>query len=242
MLGAMRLARSRYWQLITISLCCLGSLLPATYCFGQADAGQQLRLLKRGIGYVFIGHDLTCQYGELAKVTDTDVLIETKQGNVTLRITDLLRIRSGFGGRPVSNDNGNLPLFTLYSGRSSWADVLAFSPFVSKGHPYSVVNFSLKTKDGKLHKGFLSNLTPDGITLTDKSGTAATFPKGEVDQVDYIREKPLSDTQEFYWEELGMGIIFDPQLYPRLFHLRDTMSVPLYRAALPESNLAIHCK
>lgn len=242
MLSAMKLARSRNLRLLGVYLCLLGSVLPATSCLGEDNPWQSLRQLKRGLGYVFIGRDLTCQYGELEKVTDTDVLIETKQGNVTLRRSELLRVRSGFGGRPVANDNPNLPLFTLYSGRSSWGDLLAFSPFESKGHPYSTVNFSVKTKDGRLHRGFLRNVTPEAITLADKLGTAATFSRGQIDQVDYIREKPLSDAQEFYWDELGVGIIFDPQLYPRLFHLGDTMPVTLYRSTLPEDNLAVQCK
>lgn len=104
------------------------------------------------------------------------------------------------------------------------------------------MNFSLKTKDGRLHRGFLSKVTAEEITLTDKLGSTATFRKGQIDQVDYIREKPLSDAQEFYWDELGMGIIFDPQLYPRLFHLGDTMPVTLYQSKLAEENSAVLCK
>lgn len=138
---------------------------------------------------------------------------------------------------PSRTINPNLPLFTLYSGRSSWADLLAFAPFGWKGHPYSKVNFSLKTKNGELHKGFLSKVTAEEITLTDKLGSATTFSKGQIEYVDYIREKPLSDTQEFYWEELGMGIIFDPRLYPRLFHFGDIMPATLYRSTLAEEIL-----
>lgn len=211
-------------------------------CFGEGDPWQSLRALKRGLGFVFIQNDHTCRYGELKEVNNTDVSIKANQGDVLVPKADLVRVRSGFGGRSVANDNPNLPLFTLYSGRSSWADVLAFAHFESTGHPYSTVNFSLRTKDGRLHKGFLSKVTAEEITLTDKVGTAATFPKEEIDQVDYIREKPLSDTQEFYWEELGMGVIFDPQLYPRLFHFGDTMPVTLYQSTLPEENSAVTCK
>ena len=242
MLSAVNRACSEGRRLARISLCCLVALLHVRSGFCRSDSEQQLQPLKHGIGYMFIDRDLTCRYGELARVTDSNVLIVTKQGNVTLRFSDLLRVRNGFGGRPVKDDNGNLPLFTLYSGRSSWADVLAFLPFVSKGHPYSVLNFALRTKDGKLHRGFLSDLTPDQIMLTDRTGRAATFRKGQIDQVDYIREKPMSDKQEFYWEELGMGVIFDPELYTRLFHLGDTMSVTLYRSSLPEEDLAVQCK
>jgi hypothetical protein len=99
---------------------------------------------------------------------------------VVIPKSDLLRVRSGFGGRPVANGNSNLPLFTLYSGRSSWADLSAFAPFESKGHPYSTVTFSLKTKDGGLHKGFLNKVTAEEIMLIDKLGIATTLPKGQL--------------------------------------------------------------
>ncbi len=36
--------------------------------------------------------------------------------------------------------------------------------------------------------------------------------------------------------------IFDPQLYPRLFHLGDRMPVTLFQAAVPEDNSTIACK
>ncbi len=242
MLGSMNTALCRNPLLLRICICLISVALAVTPCLAQGDPWQSLRLLKRGLGFVFIGQDRTCQYGELKEVTDTNVSIKTTQGRVVIPKTDLLRVRSGFGGHPVANNNPNLPLFTLYSGRSSWADLLAFAPFESKGPHYSTVTFSLKTKDGGLHKGFLSNVTAEEIMLTDKLGSATTFLKGQVDRVDYIREKPLSDTQEFYWEELGMGIIFDPQLYPRLFHLGDTMPVTLYRSTLAEEDAPVACK
>jgi hypothetical protein len=242
MLGAMKTALFRDLRLLRVCVCLFTLVLPVTPCLGEGDPWQSLRLLKRGLGFVFIEHGQTCRYGELKEVTDTNVSIKTTQGSVVIPKSDLVRVRSGFGGRSVANDNPNLPLFTLYSGRSSWADLLAFAPFESKGHPYSTVNFSVKTKDGRLHRGFLSMVTAEEITLTDRLGSASTFPKGQIAQVDYIREKPLSDTQEFYWEELGMGIIFDPQLYPRLFHLGDTMPVTLYQSTLAEENSAVICR
>ena len=225
-----------------LSGCLISLVFAVPPCFADGDPWQSLRSLKRGLSFVFIQNDQTCQYGELKEVADSNVSIKTNQGIVVIPKADLVRVRSGFGGLSVANDNPNLPLFTLYSGRSSWVDVLAFAPFESQGHPYSTLNFSVRTKDGRLHKGFLSKVTAEEITLTDKVGTAATFRKGQIAQVDYIREKPLNDTQEFYWEELGMGIIFDPLLYPRLFHLGDKMPVTLYQSTRAEENSAVMCK
>ena len=238
----MKTALFRKLRLVRDCISLLSLVLAVTICLGESDPWGSLRQLKRGLGFVFIERDQTCRYGELKEVTDTNVSIKTTQGSVAIPRLDLVRVRSGFGGRSVANNNPNLPLFTLYSGRSSWADLLAFAPFESTGHPYSTINFTVKTKDGRLHRGFLSKVTADEITLTDRLGGTSAFPKSQIDQVDYVREKPISDTQEFYWEELGMGIIFDPELYPRLFHLGDTMPVTLYRSTLAEENSAVMCK
>jgi len=242
MLSAMKPALSEDLRMLRVSLCLYSSLLLITHCFAEDNPWQTLRQLKPGLSFVFMERDLTCVYGELKKVSDTDVSIKTKQGSVVIPKADLLRVRSGFDGRFVANDNPNLPLFTFYSGRSSWADLLAFAPFQSKRNAYSKLRFSLTTTDGHLHEGTLTEVTAEAITLTDKLGTTATFSKGTVSRADYIREKPLSDTQEFYWEELGMGMILDPQLYPRLFHLGDTMRVTLYQSTLVEDNSVVECK
>jgi hypothetical protein len=126
MLDAMKTAISQNRRLL--SVCLFSLVVTVRPCFGEGDPWQSLRLLKRGLGFVFIQHDQTCRYGELKEVTDTNVSIKTSQGIVVIPKADLVRIRSGFGGRSVANDNPNLPLFTLYSGRSSWADVFSFRP------------------------------------------------------------------------------------------------------------------
>jgi hypothetical protein len=186
--------------------------------------------------------DMTCQYGRLREVTDTSVSIKTDQSDVVIARANLLRVRLGFGGRSVQNSNPNLPLFTIYSGRSSWSDLLAFAPFESKEHPSAAVHFLLITKDGKAHHGILNQITEEEITFADNFGKLTGFTKEEVSQVDYIAMKPLSETEEFHWNELAMFRIFDLQLYPRLFHVGDTMPGTLYQAAIPEDNSIIACK
>ena len=77
--------------------------------------------------------------------------------------------------------------------------------------------------------------------MTDPFGKEISIPKTEVSRIDYIRDKPLSDKEEFYWEELAMLRIFDPALYPRVFHLGDKMPVRLYESDVPEDNSPVHC-
>ncbi len=100
---------------------------------------------------------------------------------------------------------------------------------------------AVTTSDGKLHKGNLKKVTDSEVALGD-SGTEISIPKAEVSRVDYVREKPLSDAGEYSWSELAMLKVFDPELYPRLFHLGDTMLVRLYDRSIPEDNSPVRCK
>lgn len=208
---------------------------------GRNDPWQAIRQLNRGVGYVFVKRDMTCQYGQLKKVTGSSVSIKTDRADVVIDRSALLRVRWGFGGRSVKDDNPNLPLFILFSGRSSWGDLLAFQPFESKEHPGSTLHFSLTTKDGKSHRGILREVEPEAIVLADSFGTTSTFGKGQIGQVDFITQKPLSDTEEFHWEELAMLRVFDPQLYPRMFHIGDTLAVTLYQSRRTEDDSKIAC-
>jgi hypothetical protein len=184
---------------------------------------------------------MTCHYGQIKTITDQSVLIRTDRSDVTIEESNLIRVRLGFSGRSVPPDNPYLVLATVYSGRSSWSDLIGFMPFQSKSHPGFTVRMSVTTTGGKLHRGSLGQVTGSEISLTDPFGKEISIPKTEVSRIDYIRDKPLSDKEEFYWEELAMLRIFDPALYPRVFHLGDKMPVRLYESDVPEDNSPVHC-
>jgi hypothetical protein len=97
------------------------------------------------------------------------------------------------------------------------------------------------TADGKLHSGNLVDVTESAITLTegDKDVTVA---KADVSRIAFVRERPLSDSREYNLDELGPAVIFDPDLYPRLFHIGDTMSVRLYDSSMTEDNSPVACQ
>jgi hypothetical protein len=242
-LGSMKLAiyGTLWLRKVCLTFCFSCFMAQPALCGDGNDPWQSLKQMRRGVGFVFVRRDMTCQYGQLKEVTDTSVAIKTDKANVVIDRSTLLRVRRGFRGVSVENSNPNMPLFTLYSGRSSWGDLLAFAPFQSKDHPGSAVHFSLKTTDGRLHQGTLSQVTAGENTLADKFGKPLTLSKGQIVQVDYITEKPLSDTEEFHWSELAALRIFDPPLYPRLFHIGDTMSVTLYQSTITEDNSTVAC-
>lgn len=217
------------------------SILPGV-CADGDENWQGLKQLRHDVDFVFVERDMTCLNGQIKALTTNNVLITTDHSEITIEKSSLIRVRLGFGGRTVASNNPNLPLFTVYSGRSSWDDLLAFMPFQSKTHPGFKLQMSVITKDGKSHRADLSQVTDRDITLVDAFGKETAFPKAEISSIDYIRDKPLNDTEEFHWEELAMLRIFDPQLYPRLFHVGDAMQVRLYDHAIPEDNSPVTCK
>jgi hypothetical protein len=227
---------------IGLSSLVLTLLVSPGLCADRDDPWQELKQLRQDVGFVFIERDMTCQYGRIEAFTDQNITIKTDRSKVRIDRSSLVRVRLGFGGRAVLPNNPNMPLFTVYSGRSSWEDILTLTPFQSKTHPGFTLHLSVFTKDGKLHRAVLSQVTDRDITLSDAFGKETVFPKTEISRVDYIRDKPLSDTEEFHWEELAMLRVFDLQLYPRLFHVRDTMPVRLYDSAIPEDNSSVECK
>ena len=178
---------------------------------------QSLKDLPRNAGFVFVKRDMSCQYGQIKAVDAQSVLVRTDRSDVAFEKSSLIRVRLGFGGRPVPPSSPNLVLATVYSGRSSWADVVGFVPVQSKPRTYFTAQMSVNTTGGKLHRGDLAKVTDLGITLADAFGKETSITKAEIFRVNFIRDKPLSDKEEFYWDELAPLRIFDPALYPRLF-------------------------
>ncbi|HEY6293672.1 MAG TPA: hypothetical protein VI455_19130 [Terriglobia bacterium] len=52
-------------------------------------------------------------------------------------------------------------------------------------------------------------------------GETANIPKSDVLQVFYVRDKPLSDTDEYWLHEGGPipAWLFDPTVWPYVFHI-----------------------
>jgi hypothetical protein len=186
---------------------------------------------------MFQERDLTCHFGQISSTTDQSVIIHTDKSDITIARANLLRIERGRSGTVSPYQS----LFVVYSGRSSWADIISFIPFLSKSPSYEV-SMLIATSDGKIQKGNLKDATETEIILRDSFGKETRIPKTQVSWVDYLRIKPLSDDQEFYAEELAWMVIFDPVLYPRMFHLGDRMPVRLYDCTLPEDNSPTQCR
>lgn len=134
-------------SIVTFVLAFSTLILPA-HCAGVDDPWQSLKHLPRIVGFVFVEHDMTCEYGRIKAVTDQNVLIRTDRSDITIEKSNLIRVRLGFGGRSVPPDNPNLVLATVYSGRSSWSDLVGFTPFQSRPQSGFIVRLSVTTTGG----------------------------------------------------------------------------------------------
>lgn len=211
----------------------------SAHCADRRDPWESVRQLPHRASLMFLEQDRTCYFGQIQAATDKSVVVRTDKSDITIARANLLRIQRGRPSAP--SVNLFLPLSVVYSGRSSWADILWFMPLISKW-PSVEVRMSVATTDGKLRKGDLKEVTETEIVLRDPFGKETQISRTKVSRIAYIQTKPLSDQQEFNWEELAMFRIFDPVLYSRMFHAGDTIPVRLYDLILPEDNSPVQCR
>lgn len=200
----------------------------------RRDTWRVVSQLPHRTSFTFLEHDRTCHFGQVESVSDQRVIINTGKSKVPIDRSNLLYVQRGHIGDPYGR------LLMMYSGRSSWSDVLEFMPPLRR-NPSLVVRIAIATISGKSWKGTLADATDAEILVRDSFGKETQVPKSTVSRVDYIQSKPLSDNQEFDWEELAMLRIFDPALYPRLFHAGDTIPIRLYDRALMQDDSLLEC-
>lgn len=209
------------------------SSFPAHSAIGK-DSWKLIQQLPHHASFTFMDRDRNCHFGQVFRVNDHSVVVNTGKSQVAIEKSNLLYVQRGHF------DVVNGPRLGMYSGRSAWADLLMFMPLLHQ-FPSLKAPMSVATANGKLRKGDLKEVTETAIVLRDSFGKETQVSKSQVSRVNYIQDKPLSDMEEYDWEELAMLRIFDPVLYPRLFHAGDTTEVPLYDRALPQDDSPLRC-
>lgn len=200
---------------------------------------QQVQNLTRRNTFTFITREQTCTTGQIESADDQSIAVKTKSsGTVTIPRENLDRIL--LYGKPTEARAELTTFYTVYSGRSSWEDVVQLGKCAQEMANIRITA-KVGTKDGKRHSDTIRGATDTDITLADPA-KEFTIAKADISRLEFVRYKPLSSTQEFYRDELGLLQIFDPDFYPRLFHIGDTMSVRLYDSSTPEDNSPVTCK
>ena len=211
-------------------------------CSAQSDAWKEVENLNHRATLTFVENSQSCLYGKIRRVTDDEVVIDTGKSNVTIAKPNLLRILEGY----FPQFKGALPgMQTVYSARSSWSDVSQLGAAVKSNKPgtYPHIRFLaiVTDKTGKKHQGLVEDVTADSISLKEQ-GRQVVLQKVDVASVAMVREKPLSDRAEYCWDEAIGFEWLCPEVYPRMFHLGNTLEVKLYDASSTEDNSPITCQ
>jgi len=187
------------------------------------DGWKNLDRVSHSSSLAFIKRDGSCERGTVLKVDGTEVTVKRYgQNPVTIRRQDLYQ--GGEGG----------PNNLVYSERSSWSDVIGAKP----GHAESLL---LGMKDGKRYNGKPVSTTGTTIVLTTLTATE-TLAKQDILTVDYVRQKPLTDGEEYIAQETPFLLLFSPMSYVRAAGVSLKLDVRVYDASKPEDNSEVICK
>jgi hypothetical protein len=183
-----------------------------------ATEWDNLKQVTHRRSYGFALRDGTCVTGKIVSVAADSVKINLPSP-ATLERSDVVRV-----------SDGNHVYDVVYSGRSSWSDVVGIPP---NARSY----LRVVTKDDNQHEGAAAQVGDSEITL-DKKGKPEKIQKGDVARVYYVRLKPLSDSARYSDEE---HFPLNPELWPYYWNIGVHMPVLLYDSSAPEDNSKIVC-
>lgn len=211
--------------LVRLALAGILGLLPAKlWCSNTDDQWETVTKLGRGASLTFVDRARNCVGGKIKHADNRTVTVMRRHGSdTTLERTNVLRISAGGWAGGV-----------VFSGRSSWSDVLWIVG--RRFHP----DIGIALKSGEEYQGTLMSASETGLTV-EVSKRRRNIDKRDISIVNYIRPKPLSDSAEYADDELAWMKVFDPQLWPRLLHLRSSISIRLYDASSSQDDSSIVC-
>ena len=207
----------------------LTALLHPCIAAGQQDesAWKNLSQLTHRASFTFTARDRKCVSGFLKAVSDTSVMVKSKDGKTTtMERADLLRVQRNWYGSAI-----------LFSGRSSWADVVALAP---TQRPQLHPRIAVETRAGQKNEGILVSASDEGLMLELHDGRVV-ISKANIVRVSSIVQKPVSDSAAYADDELVFLKVFDPELWPAMFGAQGSLPVTLYDASLPEDNSQVTC-
>ena len=222
-----------------------GLIFTAMFARAQAPTSpdsqwQAVRSLTHRNVFTFVKRDQSCVTGEIKKVTDAAAVVRTSaNSDITIEKPNVDRVIFGYAPRGVAWEGAPVAR-TVYSGRSSWNDLVQLG-FEVRKNKWFKARMRVTTSSGKTYEGELRNATTSDVSIADAS-SEKTIAKSEISRVELIQGKPVSRSGEYWWDEAFPFQILDPELYPRLFHVGDTLSVRLYDTSMPQDDTIPRCK
>lgn len=175
--------------------------------------------------YTFIRTDGSCISGQIKSISADAVRVLDWMGQGTKEVKinrgAIIRIADGSSG---AHD-------AIFSGRSSWADVVTAGPNGQFEHLLVVTN------DGHEHIAKRPTITDARLAVSGVDGDSISKP--EIRQVFYVRLKPLTATAEYAVRE--DAALLTPSVWFGGVFL-GTIPVLLYDSSKPENNSIVRCQ
>jgi len=208
----------------------LTALSPPAWCANdQKDGWDSLKRVPHGATLIFADRSDNCLAGRI-KSYDSDAIVVTRHNESDAKIdrSNVLRITTN------AWESG-----LVYNGRSSWLDVVGLVPIRRSKKWRATVLVEMNT--GENARGQLIDASQGEITLRTSS-KSLVIARRQISTLSYVRPQPLSDLAEYANDELAWMRIFDPQLWPTLFHAQGSLVVRIYDVNLPQDDSPIVCK
>ncbi len=185
----------------------------------HTDQWRNLQKVDKSNAYTFAFRDKSCALDRIRDVLPDRLVLASGR---TLPRADVLFVGQGTNAHQV-----------LYAGRSSWDAVKQVNAVPPE-------KLSLRLKSGEEVIGSEAGASDTELAIK-RSGRIRTLPKDDIEQVEYIRFKPLSEVHTYYLQEAAYLGIFDPKVWQYWLRIDAFISVRIYDATLPEDNLQLEC-
>jgi hypothetical protein len=219
-------------MLIRLALGALVALPLPIKVAAEDDAWTQLGSVDRSNLYTVALRSGKCGEGYIVKLDRSFIIIDsdspprrkvaTVHHEVTIARADVLRIGEGTELREI-----------LFSGRSSWADVLA--SHVGPREPLMVA-----LKSGRQMEAVPAATSAADLTLKSR-GKQIVVPKIDISRVLYVRYKPVSVNYRWFAQEASIFALLSPKTWQYALKINAMISVLLYDSAMPEEDSLVGC-
>ena len=204
---------------------------PAHWAQTQPDESwKNLGRIQHDRTYAFALRDGRCFSGSLISTDEESLAVEASQRGVPSKLTPNTPSRIAWKRGDVLLVSDNYPpgpRDAIYSGRSSWADVMASRPTAAEW-------LGIVTRDGRERKCRQPAVSDDAVRCD-----GSTVARSDIARVYYVRLKPATDWELFVSRE---GVEW---LAPRTWFnylLLGRNNVLLYDAAVPEDKTPAACQ
>jgi hypothetical protein len=203
---------------------------PSAVALAQSRSWSELQTLKHNYEMEIFQKNGQCHTGVIDKITPSSlvaVLYGKELANAQLakhtqeiNKDDVLALGSGHN--------------IVYSGRSSWIDVREAKPAHAEW-------LSVRTIGGEEIKGSVDSISDSELVL-NVFGSKRSVPKSQIKTVDYVRQRPMSEDEEYFAQEAPELLPLSPDYWLRAAGLSSKLHVRLYDSSLPEDNSAHPCQ